>query len=145
MSRLLRHVAAVVCLAIATLLAAPAAYAAIHVQVDIGSQAMTVSVDGSVRHVWSVSTARRGKITPTGSYRPQSMKARHRSTIYANAPMPHSIFFNGNYAIHGTTHVAQLGRPASAGCVRLHPAHAATLFRLVQEHGRGNTRIVITR
>jgi hypothetical protein len=27
--------------------------------------------------------------------------------------------------------------------VRLHPSHAATLFALVQSHGKGNTRIMI--
>ena len=34
--------------------------------------------------------------------------------------------------------------PASHGCVRLHPANAATLFTLVRRFGMGNTAIVIT-
>jgi lipoprotein-anchoring transpeptidase ErfK/SrfK len=55
--------------------------------------------------------------------------------------MPHSIFFRGGYAIHGTGYTKYLGRPASHGCVRLHPAHARTLYNLVRRHGRGNTRI----
>ncbi len=57
--------------------------------------------------------------------------------------MPHSIFFHEGYAIHGTGYVSRLGRPASHGCVRLHPANAATLYALVREHGRDNTRIVV--
>ncbi|WP_342742259.1 L,D-transpeptidase [Planktotalea frisia] len=36
-----------------------------------------------------------------------------------------------------------LGRPASAGCVRLHTANAAKLFSLVKKHGFKNTRIVV--
>jgi hypothetical protein len=33
--------------------------------------------------------------------------------------------------------VGALGRPASHGCIRLHPAHAAKLFALVKKHGSG--------
>ena len=57
------------------------------------------------------------------------------SAKYGNAPMPHSIFFYGQYAIHGTTAVGSLGHPASHGCVRLSPEHAATLFVMVQAQG----------
>ena len=50
------------------------------------------------------------------------------SAKYGNAPMPHSIFFYGQYAIHGTDAVSSLGHPASHGCIRLSPDHAATLL-----------------
>ena len=53
------------------------------------------------------------------------MERQWASRKYGMAPMPYSIFFDGNYAIHGTVKVAQLGRPASKGCVRLHPGDAA--------------------
>jgi lipoprotein-anchoring transpeptidase ErfK/SrfK len=46
--------------------------------------------------------------------------------------MPHSIFFSGGYAIHATPHTGALGRPASHGCVRLSPGHAATLYGIVK-------------
>jgi len=49
--------------------------------------------------------------------------------------MPHSIFFAGGYAIHGTYETRSLGRPASHGCVRLSPAHAAVLYQMVQAEG----------
>ena len=48
--------------------------------------------------------------------------------------MPHSIFFYYGFAIHGTTELAA-GGPASHGCVRLHPSHAAALFALVERNG----------
>jgi lipoprotein-anchoring transpeptidase ErfK/SrfK len=102
---------------------------------------MSVMVNGEHRYTWAVSTGIYG--TPSGSFRPQSLKRYHRSTIYNNAPMPYSIFYDGNFAIHGTTHVAQLGGPASRGCIRLHPSNAAVLFSLVQREGLGNTRISI--
>jgi lipoprotein-anchoring transpeptidase ErfK/SrfK len=57
--------------------------------------------------------------------------------------MPWSIFFRGNYAIHGTTAVERLGEPVSAGCVRLAPENAQLLFDLVREVGTGETEIVI--
>lgn len=59
--------------------------------------------------------------------------------------MPYSVFFHGGYAIHGTTEIKNLGRPASHGCVRPHPENAATLFELVREYGMENTRIVVMR
>ena len=65
------------------------------------------------------------------------------SRKYDWSPMPYSIFFRGGYAIHGTGYVKQLGRPASHGCVRLNTANAATLYSLVNQVGRGNTRIVV--
>ena len=57
------------------------------------------------------------------------------SAKYGNAPMPHSIFFYGQYAIHGTTAVGNLGHVASHGCIRIAPENAATLFTLVSREG----------
>ena len=88
------------------------------------------SSEGS--YSWPVSTARRGYYTPTGSFRPYSLQPMHYSRKYDNAPMPHSIFFSGGYAIHATPHVGALGRPASHGCVRLSPGNAATLYGIVK-------------
>jgi L,D-transpeptidase catalytic domain len=59
--------------------------------------------------------------------------------------MPHSIFFHGGYAIHGTYEINRLGGPASHGCIRLHPANAAALFALVKREGMAATTIVISR
>jgi nicotinamidase-related amidase len=49
--------------------------------------------------------------------------------------MQHSIFFHDGYAIHGSYEINRLGGPASHGCIRLHPANAATLFALVKSGG----------
>lgn len=127
--------------AIAMLALSGAARADIVVKVDKSSQRMSVIVDGEHRYTWPVSTGIYG--TPSGTFRPQSLARHHRSTIYNNAPMPYSIFYDGNFAIHGTTHVSQLGGRASKGCIRLHPSNAAILFSLVQKEGFGSTRISI--
>jgi lipoprotein-anchoring transpeptidase ErfK/SrfK len=99
------------------------------------------SSEGS--YSWPVSTARRGYYTPTGVFYPYSLQPMHYSRKYDNAPMPHSIFFSGGYAIHATPHTGNLGRPASHGCVRLSPGNAATLYGIVSRD-RGETTIRIT-
>lgn len=121
----------------------PAA-AAVVVQIDKASQRMAVSIDGMTRYNWPVSTGRDGYGTPSGIYHPQLMARRWFSRKYYNSPMPHSIFFYYGFAIHGTNDISRLGGPASHGCVRLHPSHAAALFALVQRNGPGNTRIEIS-
>lgn len=122
-------------------LACGSAGAEIVVTVDKAKQRMFVVVDGEHRYTWPVSTGLGN--TPSGSYRPQSLSRNHRSRLFNNAPMPFAIFYSGHYAIHGTTAVAQLGRRASKGCVRLHPSNASVLFALVRKHGPANTRILI--
>jgi lipoprotein-anchoring transpeptidase ErfK/SrfK len=124
-------------------LTAEQAAANLRATIDLSSQRMTVTVDGRYFASWPVSTARRGYHTPVGSFRPQLLKRMHYSSKYENSPMPHSIFFRGGYAIHGTGYIKSLGRPASHGCVRLHPRHAATLYRMVLNHGYSATRIVV--
>lgn len=114
-------------------------------RISLKAQRMEVTVDGWQRYSWPVSTARRGYRTPIGTFRPTRLHKRYFSRKYNNAPMPHSVFFYHGYAIHGTTEIRTLGRPASHGCVRLHPDHARKLFSLVKRHGRRNTRIVVTR
>jgi lipoprotein-anchoring transpeptidase ErfK/SrfK len=145
MKRVITAFAGVVFAGLACMLSPTAASANVVARVDISSQRMNVSVDGWPRYSWAVSTARRGFNTPTGSYRPQRLYRSYFSKKYYNSPMPHSIFFRGGYAIHGTNYMGQLGRPASHGCIRLAPGNAATLYSLVQSYGKGNTRIVIAR
>jgi lipoprotein-anchoring transpeptidase ErfK/SrfK len=122
----------------------PASAARVEARISLGTQTMTVLVDGAKRHVWKVSTGKRFYGTPTGTFRPKSLKRHHNSDRYENAPMPHSIFFTGGYAIHGTRSVGKLGRPVSHGCVRLAPGNAAALFELVKTN-RSTTRIVVAR
>ncbi|WP_224007824.1 L,D-transpeptidase [Aureimonas sp. SA4125] len=121
------------------------AKASLVAKVDISSQVMTVTRNGTVVDRWKVSTARSGYRTPVGRYRPTRMHRMWYSQKYNQSPMPHSIFFRGGYAIHGTQSISRLGRPASHGCIRLHPANAAKLYSMVKEVGPRNTSIVIAR
>ncbi len=112
-------------------------------RVSLSQQTMEVIVDGRTAFAWKVSTGRKGYGTPTGSWKPIRMHKMWYSRKYDNAPMPHSVFFNGGYAVHATDAVKRLGRPASHGCVRLHPDNASDFYKLVEAFGPGNTQIVI--
>ena len=114
------------------------------ITIDKSSQTMTVSVDGSERYSWPVSTGRPGYETPSGTFRPNRMDADHFSQEWDNAPMPHSIFFDMHgHAVHGFFDVKHLGLAVSHGCVRLAPPNAAILFDLVKAQGMANTAVTV--
>jgi lipoprotein-anchoring transpeptidase ErfK/SrfK len=110
---------------------------------DLGLQQVTVLEGAEIRHVWAISSGRRGYTTPTGTFRPSWMAKMWHSRQYDWSPMPHSVFFNGGIAFHATSAVSLLGRPASHGCIRLAPANAAELYALVRRHGLAHTKVVV--
>jgi len=116
--------------------ALPVSPAAAKVLIDIDLSAQTMHVVSSTgTYDWPISSARDGYVTPDGTFSPQSLQSIHYSKKYYHSPMPHSIFFAGGYAIHGTYETRWLGRPASHGCVRISPQNAALLFDMVKEEG----------
>ncbi len=113
-----------------------AALARVKIQINLSTQTMHVT-SNDADFLWPISSARSGYSTPRGFYRPQHLERMHYSHKYHMSPMPYSIFFRGGYAIHGTYSTAELGRPASHGCIRLAPQNAAMLYAMVQEEGGG--------
>lgn len=113
------------------------------IRVDVSDQEMTVMQGGRRLFSWPVSTGGNGYVTPTGTYQPQWFSRDHRSRKYDNAPMPFAIFYDGGYAIHATFSTGMLGRPASHGCVRLHPDNARALYEMVYAQGKDDTYVVI--
>ena len=115
--------------------------------VSLSRQTMTVAViepNGSAKtYLWKVSTGKAGYTTPKGSYRAKRLYKNYWSKKY-DAPMYHTVFFFGGYAIHGTDAVRQLGRPASHGCIRLTKGNAAKFHSLVGTYGKWKTKIIIT-
>jgi hypothetical protein len=118
------------------------ARAGVDVRVDIAAQRIQVTTSDGESYNWAISSGRKGFRSPNGVYRPTRLEKNWYSRKYGGA-MPHAVFFRGGYAIHGTTAVGALGRPASHGCIRLHPANAAKLFALVKKHGASQTRIAL--
>ncbi len=112
-------------------------------RIDISDQTMTVYVASEIAYTFKVSTAKAGYITPAGFYGVEWLSPKHRSRKYNNAPMPWAVFFHGGYAVHGTTEIRNLGKPASHGCVRLHPDNAKAFFSLVKQAGLEATLITV--
>lgn len=113
------------------------------VDINLSAQRMTVTNGDEVLHSWPISSGRGGYSTPNGTYQPQWRAKMWRSKQYYGSPMPHSVFFHRGYAVHGTYATGMLGRPASHGCIRLAPKHAATFYNLVGKHGMESTQIVV--
>jgi L,D-transpeptidase catalytic domain len=140
----MRGHAVILVAALAWLVGMERAEAKLDILVDKATQRMMVIQDGFIRYMWPVSTGRDNMATPNGVYSPQRLERNWFSAEYYSSPMPFSIFFHNGYAIHGSYAIDRLGGPASHGCVRLHPHHAAILFDLVQQEGPSNTTIEIT-
>ncbi len=121
--------------------------AGVFAKVTLSKQQMDVVVNrgNGVKETysWKVSTGRKGFETPPGKFRPDYLDEMHHSTKYENAPMPFSVFFNDGIAVHATTEVNHLGRPASHGCVRLDAANAEVFFRAVADIGMMRTAIIV--
>jgi lipoprotein-anchoring transpeptidase ErfK/SrfK len=122
-------------IAFAMLAGAGPGAAQVRVDVDLGAQVMRVAANSGVSYEWPISSGSLGRATPRGEFRPYALYPMVYSWKYGNEPMPHSIFFHGQYAIHGTLETDLLGRPASHGCIRLSPRAAATLYELVSREG----------
>ncbi len=107
------------------------------VVIDIGKQKAYLLSNGKVAITTPVSTARRGKRTPRGTFRmSQRIRTGKISTIYG-VEMPYWMRLSGTaYGVHAGY---LPGYPASAGCIRL-PASAA---QLIYDHTKGGTRVSI--
>ena len=108
------------------------------ITVSLTSQQMHVFRDGVLWRSSPVSTGKRGKRTPTGTFAILQKKRFHRSNLYSNAPMPYMqrLTWSG-IAIHA----GRLpGYPASHGCIRVPAAFASELFKIT---GATTTAVIV--
>jgi lipoprotein-anchoring transpeptidase ErfK/SrfK len=70
-----------------------------------------------------ITHGRKGYATPPGSFRVTFKNKNHKSSIFNNAPMPYSVFFNGGIAFHQGSL-----REKSHGCIHLSMAAAQKFF-----------------
>lgn len=105
--------------------------------VDLSKQLATVYRNGVRIGVSTASTGKTGHETPTGVFTILQKDARHRSSVYHNAPMP----FQQRLTWDGVAlHAGGLpGYPESHGCVHLPYAFAKLLFDAT---GRSTTVII---
>jgi lipoprotein-anchoring transpeptidase ErfK/SrfK len=112
---------------------------AILILVSLPSQRAFVFRQGTLWDSSRVSTGKRGKPTPTGTFTILEKQVHHRSTKYDDAPMPYMQRLTwGGVALH-VGHVP--GYPASHGCIRLPLAFARRLYRVTDF---GSTVVVVT-
>jgi len=73
--------------------------------------------DGGLEHVFVCSTALPKYDLAPGRYKVYFRSRNHHSREY-DVDMPNALFFYHGYALHATTVIRRLGRPASHGCIR---------------------------
>jgi len=119
--------------------------AAVHITVDLTSQRLRVRSAELTGEFKISSGLLPGHGTPGSGkcFAPDAMEPMHYSSLYNNAPMANTIFFNGNIAVHATGAEALLGRPASHGCIRLSKADSKTVYDLVRANGKNNAVICV--
>lgn len=74
-----------------------------------------------------ITSGKPGYETPPGLFTVSFKDRDHRSSIYNNAPMPYSVFFNGGIAFHAGSLTQQ-----SHGCIHLSDEAAETFFNDLQ-------------
>ena len=121
----------------------PPAPPSLIVKINLSQQRMDVFAHGVQVHSWPISSGRSGFETPRGTFRAQWAAKMWYSRKYDMAPMPHAVFINGGVAVHATSAVGLLGRPASHGCIRLSPSNAATFYNLAHKHGLRQTQVSV--
>ena len=83
--------------------------------VDLSSQEAWLQTGGQVTYgPVSITSGRAGARTETGSFAVYWKDRNHLSTIFNNAPMPNSVFFDGGIAFHSGSLEAE-----SHGCIHL--------------------------
>lgn len=125
---------------------------AVWAYVNKSQQLMTLYVNGNVVGQYATSTGTAGRGTPNFDTRPDGrVYNRYTSTKYPGGDydglgnMPYAVFIRGGFAIHGTGrgNWPKLGRPASHGCIRIHPDNAYVFNRYVRQYGVANTWITV--
>jgi hypothetical protein len=113
-------------------------------QISLSQQRLYLYINGQVTNTFLVSTGIAGHETPLMDTHPDGrIYDQYTSTKFPQGNykglgnMPYAVFVQGGVAIHGTTvgNIPKLGRPASHGCIRLHPDNAFYFNRLVRQYG----------
>lgn len=92
--------------------------------IDLSANKSWLLSDGEVTYgPVPITHGRPGWLTPPGTFNVGWKNIDHRSSIFNNAPMPYSVFFNGGIAFHEGS-LTEL----SHGCIHLSNAAAQTYF-----------------
>jgi lipoprotein-anchoring transpeptidase ErfK/SrfK len=108
----------------------PATGGARWIDVDLSEQRVRAYEGSTVLRSMLVSTGTAYYPTPTGRFRIYAKYGAVRMTGpgYDLPNVPHTMYFYGGYAIHGTYWHNNFGHPMSHGCINLTRADAAWLY-----------------
>jgi lipoprotein-anchoring transpeptidase ErfK/SrfK len=104
------------------------------IEIDLSSQRLTAWQGKTPSHAVIISTGKGLTPTPTGVFEIQTKlrTARMRGNDYDIPDVPYTMFYSGNYAIHGAYWHRSFGTPVSHGCVNVAVDHAKRLFDWAQ-------------
>lgn len=92
--------------------------------IDLSSNRTWLISDGVVQYGPApITHGRKGYRTPAGTFRVSFKNRHHRSSLFDDAPMPYSVFFNDGIAFHQGSL-----RELSHGCIHLSRGAAKTYF-----------------
>ncbi|XHX80570.1 MAG: L,D-transpeptidase [Stenomitos frigidus ULC029] len=100
------------------------------IEVNLSSQRLIAREGKTPVYAILISTGKASTPTKTGVFAIQTRDrtARMRGADYDIADVPYTMYYDGNYAIHGAYCHHRFGTPVSHGCVNLAVDHAGWLF-----------------
>ncbi|MBD2529944.1 L,D-transpeptidase [Nostoc flagelliforme FACHB-838] len=101
------------------------------IQIDLSKQRLIAWEGDRVVYGSAISSGKKSTPTLVGTFNIQSKlkTTRMRGNGYDVPNVPHAMFYQGNYGIHGAYWHKRFGTPVSHGCVNLAPKHAKWLFQ----------------
>lgn len=100
------------------------------IQVNLSTQRLIAWEGGKPVYAVIISSGKKSTPTRVGTFKIQSKykSTRMRGRNYDVPNVPHAMFYQGNYGIHGAYWHKKFGTPVSQGCVNVAPNHAKWLF-----------------
>ncbi|MBE9208322.1 L,D-transpeptidase [Nostoc sp. LEGE 06077] len=100
------------------------------IQINLSTQRLTAWEGKKPVYAVTISTGKQSTPTRIGSFKIQSKhkSARMRGRDYDVPNVPYTMFYQGNYGIHGAYWHNKFGTPVSHGCINVAPNHAKWLF-----------------
>ncbi|BAZ38258.1 ErfK/YbiS/YcfS/YnhG family protein [Calothrix sp. NIES-4101] len=113
------------------------------IQVDISRQKLIAWEGRKPVYTVLVSTGKKSTPTLTGIFNVQTKlkKTRMQGEGYNIPNVPHVMYYDRGYGVHGAYWHRKFGTPVSRGCVNLAPNHAKWLY----EWSRVGTPIIVQR
>jgi lipoprotein-anchoring transpeptidase ErfK/SrfK len=101
------------------------------IQVDISEQKLIAWEGKTPVYAVKVSTGKKATPTLTGIFNVQTKlkKARMQGEDYNVPNVPHVMYYDRGYGIHGAYWHKKFGTPVSHGCINLAPNHAKWLYQ----------------